>query len=78
MTKDYIYQQTVVQWRTPILENGKLGNPEVVKKFTTEFKGSQGKHKVESKAKKQAEKKKEVQQEALSMLKTTVGDIKYD
>ena len=41
---EYIYQQTIVQWRIPILENGNLGHPEIVKKFTGEIKGSQEKY----------------------------------
>lgn len=45
MSKQYIYQQTIVQWRIPIEPDGKLGNPEIVKKFTSEWGGSQGKHK---------------------------------
>lgn len=39
---EFIYQQTIVQWRIPILENGKLGTPEFLKKYTTEFNTPQG------------------------------------
>jgi hypothetical protein len=39
MTK-YIYQQTILQYRIPIKEDGKLGHPEIVKKFTTDIKGA--------------------------------------
>ena len=37
---EYIYQQTILQYRIPILPNGKLGNPEIIKKFTTDIKGA--------------------------------------
>lgn len=42
---NYIYQQTIIQWRIPIQDNGELGHPEILKKFTSEFGGSQQKHK---------------------------------
>jgi hypothetical protein len=71
MTK-YIYQQTVTQWRLPIKEDGKLGNPEIVKKFTTEIKGAQGKYvkKTDPKVKKQIKK-----QQAEDLFKMSVGDV---
>jgi len=33
---DYLYMQSIVQYRIPIKEDGTLGNPEVTTKFTTE------------------------------------------
>ncbi len=36
MTQQYIYQQTIIQWRIPLI-NGKLGDPEIIKKFTTNY-----------------------------------------
>lgn len=41
----YIYQQTIIQWRIPVAEDGKLGQPEIMKKFTSEWGGSQRQHK---------------------------------
>ena len=45
MAKEFIHQQTIVQWRIPVNDDGTLGNPEIVKKFTSEWNGAQGKHK---------------------------------
>lgn len=36
MAGKFIYLSSVVTYRVPILDNGKLGTPEVLKKFTTE------------------------------------------
>lgn len=41
----FVYQQTIIQWRIPIKEDGSLGNPEIMKKFTSEWGGSQNNHK---------------------------------
>lgn len=33
---DYLYFTTIITYRVPILETGKLGNPEILSKFTTD------------------------------------------
>ena len=33
---EYLYFTTVISTRIPILETGKLGNPEIISKFTTD------------------------------------------
>lgn len=38
---DYLYFQSLVQYRIPVI-NGVAGNPEVLKKFTSPIKGTQG------------------------------------
>jgi len=48
---EYIYQQTILQYRIPLLDNGKLGNPEIIKKFTTDIKGA-GQYKKKKKIQK--------------------------
>ena len=42
MAQEFIYQQTIVQWRIPILENGQLGKPQLVGAFSPLYNGSQG------------------------------------
>lgn len=31
--------QTVVQFRVPVMDDGTCGNPEIIRKFTTQMKG---------------------------------------
>lgn len=59
MAKEFIYMQTIIQTRIPIKEDGKLGNPEIIKKFTSEMHGSKAKYAAKKKAK--PEPKKQVQ-----------------
>lgn len=49
MVKDYIHYGTYYEVRCPIEDNGRIGQPEVVKKFTNQWLGS--KLKVEKKSK---------------------------
>lgn len=50
-TKDYIHYATYFEVRCPIDDNGRIGQPEVVKKFTNQWTAS--KAKVEKKGKKE-------------------------
>lgn len=45
---NYIYGQTVIQFRIPISEEGTPGSPEITKKFTTQY----GENKPKKKEKK--------------------------
>ncbi len=40
MTKDFIHYSTYYEVRCPIADNGAIGQPEVVKKFTNQWLGS--------------------------------------
>lgn len=42
MEQEFIYQQTIVQWRIPIQPDGKLGKPQLVGAFSPLYNGSQG------------------------------------
>ena len=42
MPKDYIHYSTYYEVRCPIEENGRIGQPEVVKKFTNQWLNSKG------------------------------------
>ena len=37
---EFLTFQSIVQYRQAILEDGRLGTPEILKKFTTEIKGT--------------------------------------
>jgi hypothetical protein len=50
MTK-YEYFQSIVQYRQPVLEDGKLGRIQVMKTFTTAIKGTQNNRVKKSKPK---------------------------
>jgi hypothetical protein len=73
---EFIYQQVILQFRIPIGEDGKLGHPEIVKKFTSDIKGAQ-EYKMKNPQYKQKEqelqeKEKETQM-ALDKLKTEIA-----
>lgn len=38
---DFLYFQTVVQFRVPVTDDGRLGDPEIVKRFTSPYNGAQ-------------------------------------
>ena len=38
---NYLYHQSIVNYRIPVKEDGTLGNPEIVSKFTRDVKGTQ-------------------------------------
>jgi hypothetical protein len=37
----YLYFQSIVQYRVPVSDSGTIGEPEIIKKFTTPVKGAQ-------------------------------------
>jgi len=39
---DYLHFQTIIQIRIPLKDDGTPGNPEVVSRFTSPYKGAQG------------------------------------
>jgi hypothetical protein len=51
MVKDYIHYSTYVEVRCPIDDNGRIGQPEVVRKFTNQWLAS--KSKIDKKKKKE-------------------------
>lgn len=72
---EYIFIQTIVQFRVPIKDDGTLGSPEVIKKFTTEMNQSQKKYtrkkdtEVTQKQKEAAQLKLQTQQKKLEQVK---------
>ena len=48
---EYEYFQSIVQYRQPVLEDGRLGRIQVTKTFTTAIKGTQHTRKKKSKPK---------------------------
>lgn len=56
----FLYLQSIVNYRIPIDDTGKLGNPEIISKFTKETYAPKAKPKTKPKK----EPKKEVQVEA--------------
>lgn len=69
---NYLYFQSMVQYRVPIKEDGSLGHPEILKKFTSPIKGSQENYtrKNDKKVIKQTHEKK--QQELRDLFKMKV------
>ena len=41
MVKSFLYFQTFIQFRVPINDDGTVGTPEIVKKWTSPYKGAQ-------------------------------------
>lgn len=37
---DFLYFQSIVQYRVKLNEDGTIGNPEIIKKFTSPIKGA--------------------------------------
>ena len=69
----YAYYQTVVQYRLPIAEDGKLGHPEIVKRFTTEIKGTQSSYVKKTDPKVIKQKQEEKQQQMKDLFKMKVS-----
>jgi len=57
---EFLYFQTIVQVRLPVLPDGSLGQPEIVKKFTSEMKHSASTQKPKKQTKR---------------ITTTLGDV---
>lgn len=49
--EDFLYFQSIVQYRVPVNKDGTLGNPEITKKFTSPVKGAKGYNKKKPKQK---------------------------
>jgi len=75
--KEFIYMQTIVQFRQEVNEDGTLGKPEIMKSWVSPIKGAQQTYtkKNDKKVVEQVKKKKEA--ELLASLQTKVGEVEY-
>lgn len=49
--RDFLYFQSLVQYRIPVNDDGTLGNPEIIRKFTSPVKGAKTYNKSKPKTK---------------------------
>ena len=42
MVKSFVYNQVIVQFRTPVNDDGSLGQPEIIKKFVSNIGAPKG------------------------------------
>lgn len=81
MEKQYVYYQTVLQFRHEVLEDGKLSQPQTVRSWTTQINGvnSVSLQKADWRKKKEEKEKKQTEsQQRIDSMKTVVGDVVYD
>jgi hypothetical protein len=77
----YLYYNTVLQFRIEVKEDGTLGHPEKIGGFTNQMKGSNSmpiQQRASIAKKKEEKQKKDQQEKILDSLKTTVGEVQYD
>lgn len=70
--KNYIYQRAVTEIRIPINEDGKLGTPEIVKKYIQDIKGKSTKY-VRTAGEANKAKKKDTKKNMDDLFKMQVG-----
>lgn len=81
MEKQYVYYQTVLQFRHEVLDDGKLGQPQTIRSWTTQMGGVNSVPLLKQdwrKKKEQAVAKENAAKEKIAQLQTKISQPEYD